>query len=68
MEVSSPAPLVGRHWLQSPLPHRRRIFHLFQRGERRTRTATLTRPSAFGAAPASLAGSLSTIELLSHPV
>lgn len=68
MEVLSPAPSSDATGFQSPLPHRRRIFHLFQRGERRTRTATLIRPSAFGAAPASLAGSLSTIELLSHPV
>ena len=51
-----------RHRLSGPVAAP--AAHLpFLRGERRTRTATLLRPSAFETAPATLAGSLSTADL-----
>jgi hypothetical protein len=59
MEVSIPAGVIPAARVQAPLRRRPRTFHCFPRGERQTRTATLKRPAAFGAAPASLAGSLS---------
>lgn len=53
-----PRGLVTATSFQGPVPRRRRIFQ-FNRGERRARSVALSRPTAFGAVPATPAGSLS---------
>jgi hypothetical protein len=57
MEVSIPVTTKATAGVQSPLPRRRRTFHV---GERRIRTVTLARSFVFETTPATLAGSLST--------